>query len=289
MTANVKMFAMTETEKTDVLLDAIQDRVEAELEVVRKEEELLNKSSSDYLAAKQRVENKKNEIVARGAADELKILDESAAATVKKYEDILSPIQAAWDSQLRGLLAHTTTWQQAMRNIFESLMLDLIKAIEAYFVKKAALMLASALGPDPAGLTAAFKGITTNLGQAYAGFAAFFAPILGPGAPAAAAAATAEIGATAYGLSAAGSAEQGAWNVPATSPWMLHRGETVLPAQAAEGFRRMASGGGSFAGGGSVVIQAWDGADVVRTLQRHAPLISRVVSGYQGANPSSHG
>jgi hypothetical protein len=136
------------------------------------------------------------------------------------------------------------------------------------------------------------KTIGASIAAGYAGAFEFFAPILGPAAPAAAAVVAGVAAAGAAALMALGGpkAEQGAWNVPATSPWLLHRGETVLPAQAAEGFRRMASGGGgSFAGGGSVVIQAWDGADVMRTLQRHAPLISRIVGGYQGANPSSHG
>jgi hypothetical protein len=216
-----------------------------------------------------------------------KITSDGFQVTVDDFKNALTPIQTAWDSQLRGLLAKTTTWKQAMKTIFEDLFLDLIKAIEAFFVKKAALMLAAAVAPDPAQLAATMKGIQTNLAQAYAGFAAFFAPFLGPAAPAAALAATAEVGATATSMAVAGQAEEGAWMIPSTSPWLLHRGETVLPAKAAETFRNMASG--TSGGGGSIHIHAMDGASVLRVLTQHAGIVSRIVGGHMQANPSTHG
>lgn len=284
MTANVANFATTEAQKTAILLAALNKRRDLELTVAAEE---LNDAELS-LTQRQRIVNTSLEAEAKFAADQAKLIADNLKATVKLYESILTPIQSAWDSQLRGLLARTTTWQQAMKNIFADLLLDLIKAIESFFVRKAALMLAQALGPDPVGLAAAMKGIETNLGQAYAGFAAFYAPLLGPGAPAAALAATAEVGATAVGLSVAGAAEEGAWNIPSTSPWLLHKGEMVLPAPAATAFRAMAETGGVGGRGDTHLhfsIQAWDGRDVARAV----PQLARMIQSHMNNNPTTFG
>jgi hypothetical protein len=200
----------------------------------------------------------------------------------------LSPIQSAWDGQLKGLLAGTTKWATAMKTIVGDLVIDLIKALESFVIKKAALQLAETFGPNPLAFANALKGIQTDMGQVFAGLTAFYAPLLGPAAPELAAAQTLGIQATAASMSAAGSAEGGAWEIPATSPWWLHKGETVLPSKAADTFRAMASGGGIGSATPQFIIQGFDGQDVVRTLNRHAGAFARVLREHMAANPSSN-
>ncbi len=102
---------------------------------------------------------------------------------------------------------------------------------------------------------------------------------------------TTVVGAVSAGLMAFSGpkAEQGAWNVPQTSPWLLHKGETVLPAAAAETFRNMAQGKPAASGGVNFHVSAMDGADVMRVVRRHADVISKAVHGHMTANPSSFG
>jgi hypothetical protein len=89
-------------------------------------------------------------------------------------------------------------------------------------------------------------------------------------------------------MSAAGSAASGMWEIPATSPWLLHKGETVLPTKAADTFRQMAAGGGIGGGNAVINISAWDSQDVLRAFNKHAGMINRVLRGNAGGNPSSN-
>lgn len=278
----LKLYGTTEGQKTVFLLAELDKRTRMELELVAKQSEY----ETESLAAKQRVVNESLAIEARAAAARQKIIDQSAQAEAKAWEDMLKPVQGAFDSQLRGLLSGTITWAQATKNIMADLVLDLIKALETFVIKKAAVALASSLG-DPSALIGNLRSIGGDLGQAYAGFAAFLAPIMGPAAPAAAAALTAEVGATAIGLSVAGRAEQGMYEIPAPGLWALHTGETVLPAPAATAFRQMAETGG-MGGGGAVHfhVTAIDAAGVHAFFKQHAASLARTLQGHFHLNPS---
>jgi hypothetical protein len=108
---------------------------------------------------------------------------------------------------------------------------------------------AATAGAEKAG---AMSAIATDSGQMLAGFAAFFAPLLGPAAPAAAAGLTTGVTSTAIGLTGA---DIGMWDVPQDMPALVHRNELIMPAAQAGAFRDMLSGaaqGGSRGGGGNV-------------------------------------
>lgn len=286
--SSLKLFGTTEGQKTQFLLAELQKRQDLELAAVAKASEI----DTDSEAAKQRVVNESMAIEAKFLAERQKIIDQAAVAEAATWESALKPIQGAWDSQLRGLLSGTTTWAQATKNIVADLVLDMIKSLEAWAVKKAAIALASALAPNPAQLATNTKAIGGDLGQTYAGFAAFFAPILGPGALAAAAALTATVGATALTMSVAGSAEGGAWEIPAPGLWNLHAGETVLPAAAASGFRNLAEGGGPFGNGGGggdthIHIHTIDAAGVQRFVNQYSGQLAGAVQAHIGRNPTT--
>jgi hypothetical protein len=280
--SSLRLFGMTEGQKTAFLLAELAKRQDLELAAVAKASEI----ETDSLAAKQRVVNESLLIEARYLAERQRIIDQAKVAEAAAWESMLKPVQGAWDSQLRGLLAGTTTWAQATKNIVADLVLDAIRWLETLLVRKAAVALASTVG-DPAALAGNLRAIGGDLGQAYAGFTAFLAPMLGPAAPEVAAGLTAAVGATATSLSVAGAAEGGAWEIPATSLWMLHPGETVLPAAAAEGFRSMAERGG---GGGDVHVHLNVAAHDTQTgyefVKRQLPNIARELQRHLALNPS---
>ena len=280
----VKTYQTTEREKTKALEAALEMRIEAELAANDEEQRL----AAGNVAKLAELEAKRKEILQKGAADRQKLVGEEAIKVTQTWTTALGAIQNAWDSQLQGLLAHTTTWKEAMRKVMADLVLAIIKEFEkVVIVEKLASSLGAAFGSID--MSAIISQISLLIQKAFWGLTSFYAP-LGPMAPVAAGATIAAAGVGAYELARSiPKAEAGAWEIPSTSPWLLHKGETVLPSKAAEGFRAMAS---AAAIGGSALnfnITAMDGTDVVRVLNKHASTFARVLRGHMAANPTSHG
>lgn len=282
--ASLKLFGTTEGQKTAFLLTELQKRQDLELAAVAKASEIDTESE----AAKQRVANESLAIEARFVAERQKIIDQAAIAEAASWEAAMKPIQGAWDSQLRGLLAGTTSWAQAEKNIVADLVLDMIKSLETWAAKKAAIALASSIGDPATMITGAVDIIKSMTGPVMAGATAFFAPLLGPAAPAAGAAVAAATDAVAIGLS--GGAATGLWNVPGPAPslWQLHPGEMVVPSSPAERFRQ---GTGGIGGDGASIephfhIHAIDAAGVNAFFNEHAHRITDVLQRHMNLNPS---
>lgn len=288
-----KLFQMTESEKTSALLGALNTRDAAEQTLLGEELKLYARGSVEYA----RVLAKMSDDHAKFVLERLKTTDAEIIAEQKSWEMSLGQVQSAWDSQLKGLLDKTKTWKEAMKAMFADMIMTMIKNMEKMLIiNTIAAQMQKAFGTisGAVDLSGFIKQIGAAIAATYAGAAAFFAPTLGPFAPAAAAVVAGVVGAAAAGLMAFSGpkAEQGAFNVPETSPWLLHKGETVLPAAAAEGFRRMANAGAGGGLGGGVHIHIHgtvDGTDALRVFTRHADTLSRVVAGHMGKNPSTYG
>jgi hypothetical protein len=218
--ASVRMWGSTEAQKTAILLAEIDKRERLQLELVAKQSEY----ETDLLAAQQRVVNESLLIEAQAAAKRQQILDESLRQQATQWQSMLTPIQSAFDSQLRGLLAGTTSWAQATKAIVSDLVLDVIRWLEKIAIEKAALALASNFAAPPINAGA----IGADLGQAYAGFAAYLAPFLGPAAPEAAAGLTATVAAGAAAFSVPSLDIGGVVNAQGMA--LVHAGEAVIPA-----------------------------------------------------------
>lgn len=279
----LKTFRITESDKTRLQIEAINNRVAAEKHYVEQELALYGLTKQE----RQKLQSELTTIDAKGAADRQKVTDKLTIDQVKSWETNLGQMQSAWDSQLKGLLARTVSWKEAMRSVMSDLIMAIIKEFEKIVVIET---LAKAMqnlfkGFD---LTGIFKAIAANIALTYSAVTAYFAPTLGPYAPVAGAAVAAVAGAAAGAFMAAPlpGAEQGAWNVPQNSAWNLHQGELVLPRVAAQAFREQAEGGRG--GGGSINVYAMDGASVLRVVNQHAAVFARVIGGHMGSNPSSH-
>jgi hypothetical protein len=271
---------ITEDQKTQATIAAINRREDAEIAALNQAEVTAGLS----VAQRQKIEDQKTQIVMKAVNQRQQVQDQGMQADVKAWESTLKPIESAWNSQLKGLLAGTESFSQAMKNIFGDLVIQIIEKLESLAVEKLAVNLASMFG-DPAALFAsASKGIAASMGQMYAGEAAFFAPTLGPGAPAAAAAVVGTTQATALGMAGVGSFAVGGY-VLSDGLAMIHAGETITPASVATPYQ----GNGAQGGDVHLHVSAIDGASVQRFFQENGRQLARVLQGVYRSNPSMQG
>jgi hypothetical protein len=206
---------------------------------------------------------------AQMAASLRKDQDEAA----KHWEQSLQPVGKAFDSMFEGVLEHHETFVQAMNKLELSLFNSFIGDVEKRVVHWAASELAQtgATVAGQAARTSAAAGgaaaqhamdeasILRDAKKAAAGAYAAVAeiPIVGPIlAPVAAAVAFAGVEA----FSAAGGMDQVPYD---NAPFMLHKNETVLPAEIAQRYRDAApgAGGGALHMNGDIHIHQQPGQD----------------------------
>lgn len=278
LNSSFRLFKITEDQKTQALQDALQDREQDTIDELSKEAALQGLSVAQY----QRIQDQIVAIAADTAAKLQRVADQAREQQQKSWESVLTPVQSAWDGQLRGLLAGTTSWAQAEKNIMSDLVIKAIEEFEQLAIIKPILdgLLSSGLGSAPANLAATVtKMIESMTGPIFAGVAGFLAPIMGPAAIPAAAAVAAGVDATAMGLS---SLDIGGY-VMSDGLAMIHAGETVVPANVNSPFNG--------AGGGDQHIHLHVDGDFndksMQVLRRNMDWISRSVWAHQGSNPGT--
>jgi hypothetical protein len=213
--------------------------------------------------------------------DKQRLDTQAVLASQRAWQNLMQPIQRAFDTAITGMILGTTTLQKAVANITQSIIAEFVNA----GVKMVTNWIAAELGMTAAteagsaartaaegeGLAAglalkalnAVKSIVTDSAQAFAGIFAFLAPIMGPAAAGPAAAGEASVMAAAGSIASAA----GGWVVPSDQLAMVHRNEMVLPANLSQGLQRMISDGGSPSGSVTINISAIDSQDVKRFFQ----------------------
>ena len=216
--------------------------------------------------------------------DKEKLDTQAVLNSQKAWQNLMQPIQRAFDTAITGMIMGTTTLQKAVANITQSIIAEFVNA----GVKMVTNWIAAELGMTAAteagsaartaaegeGLAAglalkalnAVKSIITDSAQAFAGIFAFLAPIMGPAAAGPAAAGEASVMAAAGSIASAA----GGWVVPSDQLAMVHQNEMILPASLSQGLQGMIAGGGT-AGGSPIVINvsAIDSQDVKRFFQNN--------------------
>jgi hypothetical protein len=208
----------------------------------------------------------------------------------QEWEKSLSPITRSFGTALEGMIAGTQTWRQAVQRLGQSVVAQFVADAERIATRWIATELAKTTASEAgavartaaqqseddaslAGLAVrAIKAIASDAAQAFAGVFAFLAPEMGPAAAGPAAASQALIMASA---SAIPSADVGMWSVPADMLAFIHRGETILPANFASGFRSAVSGGDGGGGGDTyaITVQAIDTQTGAQFLRNNARVI----------------
>lgn len=257
----------------------------------------------------------------------LQVVDASQKEQLQTITANLQMVTGAFNSQLRGLLAGTTSWASAMKNIAADMFMKMIELGEKWAVDHLAILIRDSLlqrtqaatdvvthasaeaakteatvtgaaaraSAETAGNAAgiatqianAITSIGIDAGKVFAGVFGFLAPVMGPAAAGPAAASEAETFAAGMAPLAVG-----AWEIPGIMPALLHPGEMVMPATYAQGFRSAVSGGGNGQGGGSGAsvsfnVSAFDTTGLQAMINRMMPQLARSLQSYQNLNPST--
>lgn len=240
----------------------------------------------DEGSAKQQQLDELSKMQDKHEAEMAKLDGQRALAVKKQWQDILSPISSAFEQSINGMIQGTQTMQKAMANMAQSIEAEFVnmgvKRVTAWIADEAAMLFASkakdtavaASGTTGTALTITNKAteatavVGADAAEGAAGAAASQAaiPIVGP---ALAATSFASVMAMIMGAgSMIHSSAGGEWNIPSDRLNLVHKNETILPADIAGKMRNMVEGGGSMGGGGHhITIHAMDSRDVERALQ----------------------
>jgi hypothetical protein len=223
-------------------LENIRQQHESAMQaIVKQQEEAVNPVELNAARNAALIENQ------RFANEMAQAQRDAAQQTRQAWMTVLEGMESGLNRSVAGMLTGTTTLQQGMRSIFQSLVGSVVQAILRIPEQWLNAQIANLFVTQSTGQASVVANAATNASliaqnAAVAGAGAYAAtasiPIVGPElAPAAAAAAYA--GAMSYeGLVAFA---DGAWNVPKTMVGLLHPGESIVPQRFAEGLRQNGS------------------------------------------------
>lgn len=292
-----KLSAITEGQKTATLLAALETRHNAELQSIAAEQAIGGLSKTQY----QKILNEKLALDQKYVGDRAKILDQAMLEEKKNWETAGNAIQSSFNSQLRGLLAGTTSWGHAVKAMLGDLVIKFIEMVEKWGFEWAAGQLAQLTvqqGTDaakvasqtaaqaaalPAKVASFMSDLSARAALVFAGVFANLAPFMGPAAAGPAAAAQAVVMAES---AAVPKFDTGTDYILRSGLAMVHEGEQITPAQGSGPYTGANAQGG--AGGlPPISISAWDGASVQRWLKSGgAEMLLKVLSPTMDRNPS---
>lgn len=303
-------FDITQTQKLQLTLEATRKQFAVEAEGLKRIRDLWPAGTKEWEEAE------KNRVLAssRAQTEILRLQIETFKTVRAEVSGYVSTIESSWNSSLRGMLAGTMSFKDAMKKVLGDLIIFWIEQLarKLVFEKLTTAISQSIFGAEKTGQVTAHAaaeaakteatvaGVTARTGaeqaaaaaalgkgladalafinmqvaKVYAGAAAWFAPTLGPGAPAAALGVSEATRASALGMLALPSLDVGTWEVPGDMTARIHKGEMVVPRFDAEQFRQNSGGGGINLGGLTVVAQ---GRSSKQEMQAHADTIIDIV------------
>ena len=283
--AEVNQYQITQNQKFALLEAETQREYDAERTL------LLQKVSINGLSVKSRQDAMDRIVLLeqKHNTDMLRLDEQSIAAQQALWNNYLSTVTGAFNSQLRGLLEGTTTWHKAMIKMLEDLTIKFIEMVEQMVVKWVAGELAQTTATTTgaatraaADQTASSAGILTNAAnavqaimtdaaQAFAGVFAFLAPTMGPAAagPAAAAQAT---------VSAAAIFDVGTDYIVRGGLALIHPGETIIPAARGSGPYTGAKMSPQIHAPVSISVSALDSQSVARFFNDNSKHMLRAIN-----------
>ncbi len=250
--AETQRHEITQEQKAALSRQAMDEEYQAELALLQKEMAL----SGQTLTQKQQIDDKILDAERRHQDQVAQLIQRSLTAQQREYEGYANAVTQAFNSQLRGLLAGTTNWHTAFKNMLSDLLIRFIEwgettvvqhvANEAAKTAATSAGVAARTGAEQAGASASLamqastiiRSILSSAAEAFAGVFGFLSPILGPLAAGPAAAAHAMVAGMAGEVA---SADIGMWRVPSDMLTLVHHNELVMPAAQASAFRDMLS------------------------------------------------
>jgi hypothetical protein len=299
--AQVRLHQISYDQETAALLSALDTRYKAEQEVFIAEQKLAHEGTAEY----QRILNERKANYDKFLLERQKATEKAAEEDAKEWKAAADQVAGAFNSQLKGLLAGTTTWSQAMKNISADLVLKFIEnqvKATAEFLASKASELTTHVATETAKTTAtttgsevrtamelasgkvsifevignALKSIYASAGQTASEVSAAVAPEAGPAAPAIGLAAGGAIAAGAIGLVA--SADVGTDYVVRSGLAVIHQGEKIIPSAKTSGPFTGAGMGGTVHAPVSINISALDSRSVERFFHDNAKHMIRAIN-----------
>ena len=298
LNAEVKLRQITEQQKDAAVEDSLAKQ-QAKIDALYGHEAEIAGLTVDKIEA---IRNKQAAFDSSIALKIQEAQDRAAEATLRSWDNAANRIENAFNSQLRGLLEGTTSWNAAMKKVLENLVIKGIEGAEhmaaqwlvaeaqktAASQAGAAARTAAGAGEASAGIAqdamAALKTIWSSAAAAFAGVFGFLAPVMGPAAAGPAAGAEATV------LGAAGmvaSADIGMWQVPQDMLTMVHHNELIMPAAEAGALRGLLSGAAQDVGPSAGAINlaptthfhvnAIDGASVGQWVRNNGSHIAKAL------------
>ena len=288
---------MTEQEKVGASRDAVEQTYAAELNLMERRRDLATQS----LAQRQRLDQQIAQLERNEQRQVAQLNQESLDALTQQYARYGDSVSSAFNGQLRGLLAGTQSWGDALKRTLGGVLVTFIEGSEKMVVRwlaaEAAKTTATASGvasrtaSEQGGAAASLaaqgstiiRSILGSAAEAFAGVFGFLAPIMGPLAAGPAAAAQATVAGVAGSVA---SADIGMWSVPGDMLTLVHHNELIMPAAEAGAFRTMLgdhSGGGSSSNNVSIAptthfhVNALDGASVSQWMRSNSSEMLRAV------------
>jgi len=283
--AAASRFQITQNRKFAMLEAETEKEYLAEMALLDQEKSIGNLS----VKQKQDIEAKKASVVAKYNIDMIKLDEQAIAQQQQMWNTALGTIEAAFNSQLRGLLAGTTSWSQAFKNILGDVIIKFIEMCEQMVVKwlaaelaqttastsgaaaRAAAQQTGAASGILANATNAMQAIMTDAAQTFAGVFAFLAPTMGPAAAGPAAAAQASV-------SAAAIFDVGTDYVVRGGLALIHPGETIIPAARGSGPYTGANMSPQIHAPVSINVSALDSQSVARFFNDNSKHMLRAIN-----------
>ena len=261
-----KLKNISEGEKIAFVRAATQEEYEAQRALLEQEAGLADLSVKQKEAALSKIRT----LEATHQKQMLQLAYQAAEEQDKIWQGLASKIGSSMSSSIMGLLQHTTTFREGVRQMavqatqyfvnmgtqwVASFAMNIAKNIATHVMGEQAMTEATQLGvsertaseaagsvADIAGKVAAvIKSIMASSAESFAGVFGFMAPLLGPAAAGPAAAAQA----TVAGAASIASFDIGAWNIPQDQLAMVHKNELVMTASQGDAFRNLVNNGGA--------------------------------------------
>lgn len=289
--AEVSMYGLSQDEKFAALQK--ETAKEAQLEIQKLEE--MKRIGALTIAQRMEIENKIKDLKSKTTQTLIQLDIQSLEAMKAKFNEVFDQIQSSFGGQLRGLLAGTTKWKDALKTVFADLIIffiqQIIKMGFQWLATQLAMTTATTSGAaarataeaaagtagSTVDYTRAVAAVLRSSVQTFAGIFANLAPVMGPLAAGPAAAGQATVAASVATMPPP--FEQGAFEIPGTMQALLHPGEMVLPAAFAQSLRMMVSGQGSnpmdSGGGGPTIIKALDAHSFNRLMMRRGSTLMK--------------
>ena len=300
--SQVQLHQISYDQETAALLSALDTRYKAEQAVFIAELALAQKGTAEY----QRILNTENAADDKYLLERQKATEKAAEEDAKQWKAAADQVAGAFNSQLKGLLAGTTSWSQAMKNISADLVLKFIQnqvKATAEFLASKASELTTHVATETAKTTATTAGsavrtamelasgkvsifevigeraeidLRLSAGQTAAEVSAAVAPEAGPAAPAIGLAAGGAIIAGATGIFA--SADVGTDYVVRSGLAVIHQGEKIIPVGESRDRYTGAGMGGTVHAPVAPNISALDSRSVERFFHDNAKHMIRAIN-----------